>query len=58
MYAIDLLGYGESDRPQSADYSIQQESKIVEDFLVAKHLKKVDLAGWSMGGWISMVVAD
>ena len=57
VYAIDLLGYGESDKPKDADYSIPQESKIVEEFLVAKDLQHVDLAGWSMGGWISMVVA-
>jgi pimeloyl-ACP methyl ester carboxylesterase len=57
VYAIDLLGYGESDRPKDADYSIPQESKIVEDFIAAKNLQQVDLAGWSMGGWIAMVVA-
>ena len=57
VYAIDLLGYGESDKPQDAAFSIPQESKIVEDFLAAENLQHVDLAGWSMGGWISMVVA-
>jgi pimeloyl-ACP methyl ester carboxylesterase len=57
IYAIDLLGYGQSDRPADAPYSIPQEARIVEDFLQAEHLQHVDLAGWSMGGWISMVVA-
>jgi pimeloyl-ACP methyl ester carboxylesterase len=57
VYAIDLLGYGDSDRPSTADFSIQQESQIVEHFIVAEKLQHFDLAGWSMGGWISMVVA-
>ena len=57
VYAIDLLGYGESDRPQNSDFSIREESKIVEDFIVSENLQHFDLAGWSMGGWISMVVA-
>ena len=57
VYAIDLLGYGQSDRPADAPYSIPQEARLVEDFLQAENLQHVDLAGWSMGGWISMVVA-
>lgn len=57
VYALDLLGYGTSDRPADAPYSIQEEADIVEGFLKAEHLQHVDLAGWSMGGWISMVVA-
>jgi pimeloyl-ACP methyl ester carboxylesterase len=57
VYAIDLLGYGKSDRPADAPYSIPEEAQVVEGFLKAEHLQRVDLAGWSMGGWISMVVA-
>jgi len=57
VYALDLLGYGESDRPANAPYSIQEEAQIVEGFLKAENLQQVDLAGWSMGGWISMNVA-
>jgi pimeloyl-ACP methyl ester carboxylesterase len=30
---------------------------MVEGFLDSQHLQQVDLAGWSMGGWISMQVA-
>lgn len=57
VYALDLLGYGNSDRPANAHYSIAEEAHIVEGFLRAEQLQQVDLAGWSMGGWISMVVA-
>jgi pimeloyl-ACP methyl ester carboxylesterase len=30
---------------------------MVEGFLDSEHLQQVDLAGWSMGGWIAMRVA-
>ena len=57
VYALDLLGYGRSARPRDADYSISQEAAMVEGFLDSQHLQQVDLAGWSMGGWISMKLA-
>ncbi len=57
VYAVDLLGYGRSAQPRDADYSISQQAAMVEGFLDSQHLQQVDLAGWSMGGWISMKVA-
>ncbi len=58
VYAIDLLGYGKSDKPADASYSIAQEAGIVRAFLDAKGLQRVDLGGWSMGGWVSLKVAS
>ena len=57
VYAMDLLGFGESARPTDRDYSIAEQAKLVEAFLDAKHLDKVALAGGSMGGWIAATVA-
>ena len=57
VYAIDLLGYGDSDKPTSADYSIALETSIAKGFLDRLQLKQVDLAGWSMGGWVAMQLA-
>jgi pimeloyl-ACP methyl ester carboxylesterase len=57
VYALDLLGYGLSDKPKDASYSIADQASLVESFLVREHLPQVDLAGWSMGGWIAMRVA-
>jgi pimeloyl-ACP methyl ester carboxylesterase len=57
VYALDLLGYGRSARPQDAAYSIPQEAGIVEQFMAVQGLKQTDLAGWSMGGWVAMRVA-
>jgi pimeloyl-ACP methyl ester carboxylesterase len=57
VYAIDLLGYGRSARPKDAAYSIPQEAGVVEKFLAQQRLQKVDLVGWSMGGWVAARVA-
>lgn len=57
VYALDLLGYGESEQPRDAQYSIPQQSAIVEGFLDSQHLQQADVAGWSMGGWIALQVA-
>lgn len=57
IYAIDLLGYGESDKPKDADYSITLETNIVRGAMDALHIARADIAGWSMGGWIAMKLA-
>ena len=57
VYALDLPGYGRSDWPANAAYSIAEQTAVVEAFLDNRHLAHTDLAGWSMGGWIAMRVA-
>ena len=53
VYAIDLLGYGKSDKPLGGDFSLESEERTVAGFVDALHLKQTDVAGWSMGGWIA-----
>lgn len=57
VYVLDLPGYGRSDWPANATYSIPELAGAVEAFMDNRHLKQTDLAGWSMGGWIAMRVA-
>jgi pimeloyl-ACP methyl ester carboxylesterase len=57
VYAVDLLGYGESAKPGDRSYSIAEQAKFVEAFLDAQHLDRVAMAGASMGGWIAATVA-
>lgn len=57
VYALDLPGYGRSDWPENATYSIREEADAVEAFMDDRHLARTDLGGWSMGGWIAMRVA-
>jgi len=56
VYALDLLGYGRSDKPD-VDYSIETEVRILEQFLDSQRLEQPDLGGWSMGGWIVLQFA-
>ena len=56
VYALDLLGYGRSSRPD-VDYSIALQVKSVVAFMQAVHLQQADIAGWSMGGWVALKLA-
>ncbi len=56
VYALDLLGYGRSAHPD-VDYGITLEEQVVVDFMRTVGLNHADIAGWSMGGWISMKLA-
>ncbi|MGC2636252.1 MAG: alpha/beta fold hydrolase [Acidobacteriaceae bacterium] len=57
VYALDLPGYGRSQWPKNAQYSIPELAGAVEAFLNKKSLAQTDLGGWSMGGWIALRVA-
>lgn len=57
VYALDLLGYGQSPKPLEGDFSLDSEERITTDFLRALNIPKADVAGWSMGGWVAMKVS-
>jgi pimeloyl-ACP methyl ester carboxylesterase len=57
VYVLDLPGYGRSDWPANAAYSIPEQTALVEAFLDNRKLARADLAGWSMGGWLAMRLA-
>ncbi|HVO79000.1 MAG TPA: alpha/beta hydrolase [Candidatus Bathyarchaeia archaeon] len=56
VYAIDLLGHGDSDKPDIA-YSIEQQSELVRQFLAAQNIQTADVVGVSMGGWVALKLA-
>ena len=56
VYALDLLGFGRSDRPD-VDYSIALQADVLLRFFESQHLTRADLAGWSMGGWVVLKFA-
>ncbi len=58
VYAPDLIGYGRSQRPEDFSYSVRDEAAIVVSFMDALGLKQVELCGWSMGGWIAVLIAQ
>ncbi|MBS1805895.1 MAG: alpha/beta hydrolase [Acidobacteria bacterium] len=57
VYLPDLPGFGQSERPANFSYSVTDQSKIIVGFFDALGIKKPDLGGWSMGGWIVQLVA-
>jgi pimeloyl-ACP methyl ester carboxylesterase len=57
VYIPDLLGYGRSESPTDFSYSVHDEAAVVVGFMDALGLKQVELGGWSMGGWIAVLVA-
>lgn len=57
VYMPDLPGFGRSERPAGFSYSVRDQAHIVIGFMDAMHLTRVDLGGWSMGGWIVQIVA-
>ena len=56
VYALDLLGFGRSDRPD-VDYSIALQTRMLDQFFTAQNLARADLGGWSMGGWVALKFA-
>ena len=57
--AIDLPGFGESDKPENLDYTIDQFRKIIVSFLKEIFLQneKIALIGHSLGGYIASEIA-
>lgn len=51
-FALDLLGFGESEQPK-LHYSIQSEVECLLQYLEALNLPQVYLIGHSLGGWIA-----
>jgi pimeloyl-ACP methyl ester carboxylesterase len=52
VFAPDLPGFGQSERPAGADYSIPMQVEAVRAFMDAVGLHRARVAGISMGGWI------
>ncbi len=57
VYMPDLVGYGRSERPAHFSYSVRDEAGIVVDFMNTMGIRRAEIGGWSMGGWIAVLVA-
>jgi pimeloyl-ACP methyl ester carboxylesterase len=57
VYAIDLLGFGLSDKPREGPYTIESQAALVSAFMENVGLKKATLIGNSLGGEIAMRIA-
>lgn len=57
VYAIDLWGWGYSERLKKMEYSFELYGNQVTGFMDALNIERATLAGQSMGGSISVYVA-
>jgi len=60
VYAVDLLGIGQSDRPETgaADFSLEAAAVRLVDFLRSLGHSEVDLIGTSHGGAVAMLACS
>ena len=56
--AVDLLGFGDSDKPDNADYSIEAQGNRVLQLADSLGWDKFNLMGHSMGGQIALCIAS
>jgi pimeloyl-ACP methyl ester carboxylesterase len=56
-FAVDLFGYGESDRPFDAQFGIAAQSDYLDRALTALRLSKATVVGIDLGGAIAMHLA-
>ena len=53
VIAPDLPGFGESSKPDYANYGIDDQVRNVDALATALHIEKFSIGGNSMGGWIA-----
>lgn len=56
-YAVDLLGYGESDRPFDADFGIAAQTDYLERALTALRVARAAIVGVDIGAVIALRLA-
>ncbi|MGB1581511.1 MAG: alpha/beta fold hydrolase [Nevskiales bacterium] len=54
VIALDLPGFGQSDKPLGASYSFPFFSGVIDDFLAALRIKKLGLAVHDLGGPVGL----
>jgi pimeloyl-ACP methyl ester carboxylesterase len=56
-FAIDLFGYGESDRPFDADFGVASQAELVDRALTALRLPKATVVGLDLGAAVALRLA-
>lgn len=57
VIAVDLIGFGYSEKPKWFDYSIQSQARIISRFMNRLGIGRATLVGSSYGGAVSMTIA-
>jgi 2-hydroxymuconate-semialdehyde hydrolase len=56
-YAVDLLGYGDSDKPEGADLSIAAQAGYLRTFMESVGWRTGTVAGHDIGGGVAQLLA-
>ena len=56
VYAIDFSGHGGSEIP-AEDFTIEMFANDVLDWMAKKEIDKIDIFGYSMGGYVGLFLA-
>lgn len=57
VIALDLKGFGNSDKPLDDAYSIADQAKLVRDYIRRRDLRDLTVVGHSFGGAVALAVA-
>jgi pimeloyl-ACP methyl ester carboxylesterase len=57
VYALDMFGYGESDRPFDADFGIQAQASYLDAAMTALQLPVASVAGVDIGAVVALRLA-
>jgi pimeloyl-ACP methyl ester carboxylesterase len=55
--AVDLKGFGRSDKPLDADYSAVDQARLLADLVERRNLRRLTIVGHSYGGAVAMALA-
>lgn len=57
-FAIDMLGYGESDRPFGEDFGIAAQAEYLDKAMTALRLPRATIVGLDVGGGVALRLAS
>lgn len=57
VFAMDLLGYGESDRPWDADFGVAAQAEYLDEALTALRIAHPVVVGLGLGGSVALRLA-
>lgn len=57
VIAVDLKGFGQSDKPFDEHYSVFDQADLLIDLIAAQDLRDLTLIGHSFGGGVALVLA-
>jgi pimeloyl-ACP methyl ester carboxylesterase len=57
VIAVDLKGFGQSDKPMDARYSVVDQAELLAQLIEDRNLRNLTLVGHSFGGGVALLLA-